>query len=492
MRHAPIPLPGSWLTRHDILITAIAIATGLVLAVLAHQLLLVLTIPALWIYARAVWAYPLLALLAYVFLIPSENLGIIAGNLTVIKVVGGLGAGLVMARMVLQGERWRIPWLAAPTLAFIAVSAGSWLAAGRPSFGQQLLLTLLMVTAGTFVLGQTIRTPRDLRLVLIALALASAFYGFLYTVAIARSGILTPANCNILNAIRKQMIIGDPNYLCIPLVSGVLASLYLALDEQRVAMRGIWMGALALASMGTVMTFSRTGLLLLIPGLLILGFLFVRTGRARLLLGITLFLIGMGITLVAIRPLACQYAFLARLTGPLAGAPTPTLTGRASPPATPAPTTPPLAGAPTPTLTGSEVSLLGRLWAVQAGLAMWRDHPLLGVGLGQFQFFYARYRPPTAVVFERLVAHNSTISVLAESGIFAFLSYVGLQIMALIMGVRLVRRAPPHLRRMSITVLAILLVVLAAGGALDTHYTKMTWLGFLLVWRASEAEERAS
>jgi len=470
MRHAPIPLPGSWLTRHDILITAIAIATGLVLAVLAHQLLLVLTIPALWIYARAVWAYPLLALLAYVFLIPSENLGIIAGNLTVIKVVGGLGAGLVMARMVLQGERWRIPWLAAPTLAFIAVSAGSWLAAGRPSFGQQLLLTLLMVTAGTFVLGQTIRTPRDLRLVLIALALASAFYGFLYTVVIARSGILTPASCDIREAILKQMIIGDPNYLCIPLVSGALASLYLALDEQRVAMRGIWIGALALASMGTVMTFSRMGLLLLIPGLLILGFLFVRTGRARLLLGITLFLIGMGVTLVAIRPLACRYAFLARLIGPLAGA-------------------------PTPTLTGSEVSLLalqGRLWAVQAGLAMWRDHPLLGVGLGQFQFFYARYRPPTAVVFERLVAHNSTISVLAESGIFAFLSYVGLQIMALIMGVRLVRRAPPHLRRMSITVLAILLVVLAAGGALDTHYTKMTWLGFLLVWRASEAEERAS
>lgn len=53
-----------------------------------------------------------------------------------------------------------------------------------------------------------------------------------------------------------------------------------------------------------------------------------------------------------------------------------------------------------------------RYW--QSAAAMWRDHPLLGVGLGGFGLAYERYRLPGAS--ETLFAHNSYLQLGAETG----------------------------------------------------------------------------
>ena len=72
----------------------------------------------------------------------------------------------------------------------------------------------------------------------------------------------------------------------------------------------------------------------------------------------------------------------------------------------------------------TEVSAVSRIEYARAAVAMWKDHPLMGVGFGTTNF--------TRLVGNYLgrddshVAHNTYLQVLVDSGIFAFLNYCGL------------------------------------------------------------------
>jgi O-antigen ligase len=64
-------------------------------------------------------------------------------------------------------------------------------------------------------------------------------------------------------------------------------------------------------------------------------------------------------------------------------------------------------------------------WATsQAGLAMFADHPLLGVGLGCSVIAWPLYAPADLYTRSALVTHNTFIEPLAETGIAGFLPFI--------------------------------------------------------------------
>jgi len=85
-----------------------------------------------------------------------------------------------------------------------------------------------------------------------------------------------------------------------------------------------------------------------------------------------------------------------------------------------------LASIATPT---EDHSTYSRLVMWRAGLRLFADHPLLGVGFGRQnqQVLIGRYLPGEATaVPEMMVMHNTWIQLLADSGAFAFAVYVAL------------------------------------------------------------------
>lgn len=67
----------------------------------------------------------------------------------------------------------------------------------------------------------------------------------------------------------------------------------------------------------------------------------------------------------------------------------------------------------------------GRPAIYAATLALWRDFPLLGVGLGNFQEVFPRYQPPAAGQDFYDYTHNDYLQLLAETGLIGFLLLVG-------------------------------------------------------------------
>jgi O-antigen ligase len=64
-------------------------------------------------------------------------------------------------------------------------------------------------------------------------------------------------------------------------------------------------------------------------------------------------------------------------------------------------------------------------WATSAaGLAMFADHPLLGVGLGCSVIAWPLYAPEDLYTRTALVTHNTFIEPLAETGIAGFLPFI--------------------------------------------------------------------
>jgi len=106
------------------------------------------------------------------------------------------------------------------------------------------------------------------------------------------------------------------------------------------------------------------------------------------------------------------------------------------------------------------------IWA--AGIAIVRDHPLLGVGLGAFP----------AAVYEKLgrgyVAHNTFLSIAAELGV------VGLAIFLVLLGSLL--SAVVRMRHLERGLWMCVLLTWAVGvTALSWDYRKPTWIVFALI-----------
>lgn len=71
-----------------------------------------------------------------------------------------------------------------------------------------------------------------------------------------------------------------------------------------------------------------------------------------------------------------------------------------------------------------EASAAGRIEYTRAALAMWKDYPLFGVGFGTDN--WVQLSPRYLGHYDYHVVHNTYAQMLVDSGIFAFLLYVGL------------------------------------------------------------------
>jgi putative inorganic carbon (hco3(-)) transporter len=71
-----------------------------------------------------------------------------------------------------------------------------------------------------------------------------------------------------------------------------------------------------------------------------------------------------------------------------------------------------------------DVSFQQRLATSQAGLAMFADHPVLGVGLGCSVIAWPLYAPQGLYTRGALVTHNTFIQALSETGVMGFIPFV--------------------------------------------------------------------
>lgn len=125
-------------------------------------------------------------------------------------------------------------------------------------------------------------------------------------------------------------------------------------------------------------------------------------------------------------------------------------------------------------------SVLERQAHWQAGVSMFRDDVLLGIGFGNYAEAYADYALinwPDALGH----AHNYYINLLAETGVFGFLAYLLLWGIVLIQTMRLLRNLPWPDRGLALGLLGVW-VALAAHHLVDKLYVNNIYihLGVLL------------
>ncbi|MBI4458509.1 MAG: O-antigen ligase family protein [Acidobacteria bacterium] len=91
---------------------------------------------------------------------------------------------------------------------------------------------------------------------------------------------------------------------------------------------------------------------------------------------------------------------------------------------------------------GTDSTLRERLATIQAGLAMFADHPLSGVGFGCSVIAWPLYAPPGVYSGRWLMIHNTFVQTLSETGIVGFLCFGSLIAMAIVGSRRMSRHRP--------------------------------------------------
>lgn len=115
-----------------------------------------------------------------------------------------------------------------------------------------------------------------------------------------------------------------------------------------------------------------------------------------------------------------------------------------------------------------------------AGLAMWADHPLAGVGIGQFENHSVYYGTNFIPFYGlRWSAHNTYETMLAETGLVGFLLFLTL-IAASAVGLRIgwLREQPDSISATHYTWLTAFVIMLVGGMTGDDHVHKLLWLIF--------------
>ncbi len=147
-------------------------------------------------------------------------------------------------------------------------------------------------------------------------------------------------------------------------------------------------------------------------------------------------------------------------------------------------------------LSSQDVYAYSRLSMWKSGLAMFRDHPLLGVGLGQYQFFSPRYAFPVEGYWARYAKvadnpHSEPVMLAAELGLAGILVLV-LFLAAVVRGLRTRQGVPGTPRRRPHWPLLILLGLAVQGSVDFTFHSPpvvLAALALLAAWVTGGREE---
>jgi O-antigen ligase len=87
-----------------------------------------------------------------------------------------------------------------------------------------------------------------------------------------------------------------------------------------------------------------------------------------------------------------------------------------------------------------EVTIRERRLMWSSGLAIWRDHPWLGVGPGGVKRLYRQYARPEAIKQQTSHLHNSPLQILAEVGVLGLAAWLWIWLAFFVFCGRLLRR----------------------------------------------------
>jgi hypothetical protein len=259
----------------------------------------------------------------------------------------------------------------------------------------------------------------------------------------------------------------DNNYFSQLLVTSMPLALYRVWSEPLQPLRYAAYGAFTLVGGAVIWTFSRAGTLGMLSALAVAA-LFQRRRPRRLLPVVAALVLvfaaspraywdrlGQTIEYVTARyPSPSSPSSVASIPAPSAAIPVPSTQanqaagasrGESPPGGTPRPPSatpvPSPVAARTIPLTAQDSSVDGRLTALRIGGLMWRDHPLTGVGKGNYYRAYSDYYWRVDPQFKSIptATHNTYAQIAAETGLLGLVAFLGV-LVAIVTGLRSARR----------------------------------------------------
>jgi len=91
---------------------------------------------------------------------------------------------------------------------------------------------------------------------------------------------------------------------------------------------------------------------------------------------------------------------------------------------------------------------------------MIKDHPVIGMGMGNYLLFYKWYIMPGSKITDASFAHNIFLQIWAECGIGALFAFAGIIIFTLLKGVSLVKSPDSSFKTIGLASLAAFVGIL--------------------------------
>ncbi len=140
-----------------------------------------------------------------------------------------------------------------------------------------------------------------------------------------------------------------------------------------------------------------------------------------------------------------------------------------------------------------EAGVKERVYMWRSGLAMWREHPLLGVGPGGVKRDYHLYALPEAVKKRTGHVHNTPLQILVERGILGLAAWCWIWVAFYARAIGLLRRLPAEARSQRALVVGSMAAITGflVGGLSeynfgDSEVVMVAWAIMALPWAARE------
>ena len=372
------------------------------------------------------------------------ELAIGGANITAVKLVGAVLAASWLVRVVRERRTTPLlltshPFIAFAALLFVALAAASMLWAVDIDAARASALSLAQGVLLLFIAFSTIRDERDFRLILWAFV-----GGALVTAGL---GVLEPSGRVVHGDVeRLSGGVGDPNELAAILVPALAFAASSLAAVRGAASRLLLLVAVVASTAALFLTHSRGGLVGLATAFVATVLLAGRLRRRALA------------SMAIIAAFAVSYyIFIA----------------------------PPQALERVTDLRSDRGSGRQDLWPV--AVDAFRDHPIVGVGIGNFRTVKQTYAAKTTGIqtgpqtFDtETVVHNTYLDLLAEVGIVGFAAFAAVVVGAVAIAIRAIRalgrtsaRGTEALAR---GFLVGLIGMLAAFTFLSAQYEKQLWL----------------
>lgn len=421
------------------------LAVALIWLNLSPQTVLILTLGAISLIVLAL--SPVVALHAFIMLLNIENVVVTPEGLTGMRVVGVvILAGWLLSIAVRRRLRLGMsPFLVVLALFLIwcGVSLVNALDLGP---GLVRTFTFLQLATAAVMFSTVVDTPRKLR---------GVYWGVVLWTCLSTSIAIVEYYLGITRV--AVGLAGNRNQLATFVVIAIVCA-YLLFQTARGALtRGFLVGVLPLLFLGLALTLSRSGLICLI---IALAFVWYRIARER---GVVILTASAVVVLLVAASLPDM--FWERTSTII------------------------------PAIEKQEgtFGIRVRLWKI--GLRMIQDHPVVGVGPGNWLVAFPRYA--RGRILERnLNSHNQYISVASEMGLIGVALFVALNILALReagLATRLgKKRDLKEMRALAVATEVSILVLMIGGITGDGEAGKLLWLFFglsLALGRMGRTEE---